>query len=90
MPINATREVVAGELASRAMDISQLMVHEASGCIKSAIFSHMHSRNDIDFVVIESESILESKCKGRQSDIKEISFNLQCPLVVVSKIKTTE
>jgi len=88
MPDKETREALEEELLSRDMDIALLPVYKASGCIKSALNNYTRNRNDIDFVVIESEATLESECSNKDSKFKEIALKLECPLVIVSKQKT--
>ncbi|MDO9289053.1 MAG: hypothetical protein Q7T83_09700 [Thermodesulfovibrionales bacterium] len=54
------------------------------GCMKKAILGYTAKRNDIQFVVVGSETELEIGCEDEKA-LPDLWKGLKCPLVIVSK-----
>jgi hypothetical protein len=63
-------------------------VEQAKGCIKEAIIGHTKDRRDIQFVVVESNAVLEADCDQEDRKLRGTLSRLHCPLVMVSELNT--
>ena len=89
MPNQTTLEIIKAGLQNTDMDFPSISINQASGCIKNALVEHTRHRNDIELVIIESETVLETECAQHDRKIQDMLVGLQCPLVIVSKLKST-
>lgn len=63
-------------------------VERSKGCIKEAIIGHTKGRRDIQFVVVESNAVLEADCDQEDRKLRGTLSRLHCPLVMVSELNT--
>ena len=82
-----TLDILNAGLENMEMDFPSISINKASGCIKSALIEHILNRYDIELVIIESETALESECAQTESKLQDMLPGLKCPLVIVSKLK---
>lgn len=55
-----------------------------TGCLKQAILEHMAERDNVLFVVIDSQDSLNSNCLTKDKRLTDAWRQIQCPLVVVA------
>lgn len=89
MPNQTTLEIIKAGLENTDINSPSISIYKASGCIKSALIEHTRNRHDIELVIIESETALETECGHNEGKIQDMLLGLQCPLVIVSKLKST-
>ena len=88
MSNKTTLEIITAGLEISDIDYPSISINKASGCIKSALIEHTLNRHDIELVIIESETVLETECGQKERNLNEMILGLQCPLVIVSKLKS--
>ena len=89
MPNQTTLEIITAGLEITDIDSPSISINKASGCIKNALIKYTLNRHDIEFVIIESETVLETECAQNERKLQDMLLRLQCPLVIVSKLKNT-
>lgn len=62
-------------------------VTRKNGCIKKEIIDYTNKRRDIQFVVVESEKLLDFDCVSEDRKLMGAWKKLKCPLVLISELQ---